>query len=533
MRISFASLSFLSFCMCAHRAPAPAAAVSDPPALHLPAAAKAPGAVFHVLNRAAFGPTPADVAAINEVGVERWLQQQLAPGTDLELQERLKPYVVLTMSSGEAAQAFPKGKRAVALSDTPAAKIESMGSAQEIRNEAGDAKIVRAIYAKRQLEEVLVDFWFNHFNVSIQKGKAVWMAAPYEREAIRPFVFGSFSNMLLATAQHPAMLWYLDNWQSAGEGLVGARGKKQVRASAEMMEQTQKPRRGLNENYARELLELHTLGVNSGYTQQDVREAARALTGWSLDNTEKDGDYLRFQFREQWHDVGEKHIFGLTLPAGQGKVDGEQLLTYLAAHPSTARHLALKLCQKLVGDAPSPALVEQVATVFQSTNGNLTQVYIAIFESPEFWTSVGTKTKTPFEFVTSATRAAFEVDAITKPYTKALQRLGEPLYQCAAPTGYSEVAAAWVNPGALVSRINFALALSRGDIAGVHLRPGFGQPDWETWAKRNLGLILSQGTRDVISKAAAPRRLDDGEVSSLDVGKATALLLGSPEFQKQ
>jgi uncharacterized protein (DUF1800 family) len=398
--------------------------------------------------------------------------------------------------------------------------------------EATQARLLRAIGSERQLEQVLVDFWFDHFNVSAEKGRVRWMISAYERDAIRPHVLGRFRDLLGAVAHHPAMLFYLDNWQSVRDGFEPkGRGKKPENAP-----------KGLNENYARELLELHTLGVNAGYSQADVREAARALTGWSIALGPKQPNEGEFVFRAPAHDAGEKRVFGLVLPAGGGAEDGEKLLDFLAAHPATARFIARKLCVRFVSDAPPAALVERVAKVFLDTGGDLRATTRAIFESKEFWSpeAVGAKTKTPLEFVASAVRALGTIEDAERPLAQALEQLGAPLYRCAPPTGYAEVAAPWVSAGALVTRINFGLALAAGRVRGVTpWLPKEGKTAEATVdavAAQVLGRAPSEATKKVVLQALAPREDDgvmDGEARKADPARIAGLLVGSPEFQKQ
>ncbi len=325
---------------------------------------------------------------------------------------------------------------------------------RRVFNEMAEAKVLRAVYSERQLEEVLVDFWFNHFNVFARKGQTEIYVGEYEREVIRPRVLGKFRDLLGATAKSPAMLVYLDNWQSA------------VPNARLPIDRPQRPR-GLNENYARELLELHTLGVDGGYTQEDVVNVARAFTGWTVGRPDQSG----FRFAPPMHDRGTKKVLGHTIKSGGGIEDGEQVLDILARHPSTARHIALKLAQRFVSDTPPATLVDRAARTFQSSGGDLREVVRLIVTSPEFFDpSVRmAKVKTPFEFVASALRAGEAEIQSSLGVIRALADMGMPLYLCQPPTGYADTADAWVSSGALVSRINFAVALSRGEVRGVQL----------------------------------------------------------------
>jgi uncharacterized protein (DUF1800 family) len=305
-----------------------------------------------------------------------------------------------------------------------------------------------------------VDFWFNHFNVFARKGQTGIYVGEYERDAIRPHVLGRFRDMLGATASHPAMLFYLDNWQSVAPHPGPAR---RVNGA-----QNKRHERGLNENYARELLELHTLGVDGGYTQDDIVQVARALTGWTI---RRPGDGGGFRFAPNLHDRGSKTLLGQKIPAGGGIEDGERVLDVLAHHPSTAKNIAFKLAQRFVSDTPPQSLVERAAKRFQQSDGNLREVVRTIIRSPEFF-APGVrlaKVKTPFEFVASALRATGADVRTGHAITRTLGEMGMPLYMCQPPTGYDDTADTWVSSGALVTRINFAVALTRGQLRGIEL----------------------------------------------------------------
>ncbi len=469
-----------------------------------------------------------------------WLRDQLKGGGDDALEAGLaRDYPTLKLSAAEALKQFPSiGERAKEMGIKADAEnkeqLREMIAAKpyelprQLVLELTQAKLMRAVKSRAQLEEVLVDFWFNHFNVSAEKGKVRWLLPSYERDAIRPFVFGKFRDMLAATARHPAMLIYLDNWMSVREGLKIPQMKKAA---------------GLNENYARELMELHTVGVEAGYTQADVREAARVLTGWSLDLKQKDDDYGEFRYRPLAHDTGEKNVFGLHLDAGGGQDDGERLLDYLARHPATAHHLAKKLCQKFVADDPPAALVDRVAAVFLKTDGDLRAVYTEIFTSREFWSddAYAAKTKTPLELVVSSVRAVGELTLVMPALAGAIESMGQPLYRAQPPTGYSEEAARWVSAGALVSRINFGLKLAQNKVPGVQvpfvsLPSGAAEPVVNALSVRLLGGPASTTTKHTLLAAIGPREeemLEDGEKRSVDPRTVAGLLIGSPEFQKQ
>ena len=494
--------------------------------------------ITHLLNRAAFGPSPADVEHLHAIGLEAWLGAQLAPGIDPAIEHRLSGFKTLGLSIAQAtAQYVPLKKRLKALGlekdDAQARALMKDDEDEQPRQliiEATQAKLIRAMQSQRQLEEVLVDFWFNHFNVSAEKNRTRWMVIAYERDAIRPHVLGRFRDLLGATAKHPAMLWYLDNWQSVKDGFVPLGKQKK----GDLMP------RGLNENFARELLELHTVGVEAGYTQEDVHEAARALTGWSIEIRPTSERFGSFAFHPMAHDSGAKHIFGLELTAGGGQDDGETLLDALARHPATARFIAKKLCVRFVSDTPSPFLIDRVAAEFLRTDGDLRATYLAIFQSNEFWSdsAFAAKTKSPLEFVASAVRAVGNLEEVRLPLAQPLEQLGQPLYRCGPPTGYAEVGAPWVSAGALVARINFGLKLAKGRIPGVEVKLPAQQATnaatVDAVALRVLGRAPSDATRKTIQRALeSGDDVADGETRRIDPALIAGLLLGSPEFQKQ
>jgi uncharacterized protein (DUF1800 family) len=354
---------------------------------------------------------------------------------------------------------------------------------REVIVELNQQKILRATYSERQLQEVLTDFWFNHFNVFAGKGADRMLITAYERDAIRPNVLGSFRTLLGATAHSPAMLFYLDNWMSADpngpHGAAGDANRRRVRAprfgiarpgAAEMTQRQQQQNRptGINENYGRELLELHTLGVDGGYTQQDVVEVARAFTGWTIDRPRMGGE---FTFDARMHDPGTKRVLGHEIKGG-GEREGEQVLDILARHPSTARFIATKLATRFVSDTPSQALIDRTSKKFLETGGDLREVVRAILQSPEFLApeTRGAKVKTPLEFVVSALRTTSAEVQGGMGLIRSFQDLGMPLYMAQPPTGYADTADAWVNTGLLVNRMNFASQLMENRVPGVRVR---------------------------------------------------------------
>ncbi len=324
------------------------------------------------------------------------------------------------------------------------------GPVRMVAQDLAESKLYRALYSNRQLEEVLTDFWYNHFNVFFDKGLDRYLVTSYERDAIRPHVLGKFEDLLRATARSPAMLFYLDNWQSVGpQSPAGVRQKK-----------------GLNENYGRELLELHTLGVDGGYTQKDVTEVARCFTGWTIRRPRREAE---FEFNTRMHDNGEKTVLGVRIPAGGGIQDGFRVLHILATHPATARFISRELAIRFVADEPPASLVDRMAATFRKRDGDLRAVLETMFHSPEFWSrgAYRSKTKSPLEMVASSLRALNADVDFGFGLSKQLMDLGEPLYRKAEPTGYSNSSQEWVNSAGLLARMNFGLALAKNQIPGV------------------------------------------------------------------
>ncbi len=388
-----------------------------------------------------------------------------------------------------------------------------------VASDLSEGKLLCAIYSTHQLQELLVDFWFNHFNVFLGKGEDRYLVPTYEREAIRPHVFGKFHDLLLATAKSPAMLFYLDNWESAGplenERANARRGRR---------------RRGLNENYGRELLELHTLGVEGGYTQKDVIEVARCFTGWTIAAPRQGG---AFEYNDKMHDHAQKIVLGHTIRAGGGMSDGLRVLEILAHHPSTAHLVSLRLAQRFVSDNPPPSLVERMAKTFRKSDGDLRKVMETMIYSGEFWSAAAyrAKVKSPFEMVVSAVRATGADVNSAFLLTNEVRRLGEPLYGKLEPTGYSAANAEWVSSASLLDRMNFALALAKNRVPGVKMEI----TAWEAVAQTNpLGIARqlleknpSEQTSAAIEKSLSGAQ--PGQIPSLVAG----LTLGSPEFQKR
>ncbi len=536
--------------------------------------------VLHVLNRLTFGPRPGDVEAVEKVGVKKWIDQQLHPepiAENPELPERLKPLESLQMTPAEIAANYPPpavilamtrgllpypknpearsrvelqaqrlqakqagkqdaaapnaaGKGAEALerlmrqqvltASDPGVRrklVADNAPQQVIPYDLNEAKLYRAIYSNRQLEEQMVDFWFNHFNVYLDKGADRILVTSYERDAIRPHVFGKFRDLLEATAQNPAMLFYLDNWQSVSLDRAGQGRRPFARQKA-------KQSRGLNENYARELMELHTLGVDGGYTQKDIVEVARCFTGWTILQPNRGGEFF---YNDRVHDKGEKTVLGVKIPAGGGKEDAEKVLDILARHPSTAHFVATKLAKKFVADDPPPALIERMAKTFRETDGDIRAVMTTMLDSPEFFSqgAYRAKVKTPLELVASAARATGAQVDFAIPMAMQIAQLGQPLYRKIEPTGYSSANSEWVNSAALLARMNFALALAANRLPGVKVDPANFEGDAAGVSRGLLFHDPTQQTLDSIQKALAQRQ----PTPELLAG----LVLGSPDFQRR
>jgi uncharacterized protein (DUF1800 family) len=379
-----------------------------------------------------------------------------------------------------------------------------------------EAKLYRAILSNRQLEEELVDFWYNHFNVYIDKGADRFLVPSYERDAIRPHVLGKFRDLLEATATSPAMMFYLDNWESVAEQV------KRPNAKA--------PRRGLNENYAREVMELHTLGVDGGQTQKDITEVARCFTGWTIRNPNQGGD---FYYNDKVHDKSEKIVLGVKIAAGGGREDGEKVLDILANHPSTARFISKKLAQRFVADDPPPELIGRMAKTFTKTHGDMREVMKTMLESKEFFSAGAyrAKVKTPLDVIASAIRATGAQVDYAFPLAQRLGQLGEPLYRKVEPTGYSNENAEWISSASLLGRMNFALALVQNKQPGVRLDASHFTGDTETTAASVLFTLPTEQTRAAIEQALASQRAKDPKAATPAL--VAGLALGSPDFQRR
>ncbi len=533
--------------------------------------------ILHVLNRLGFGARPGDVERVRAMGLDSYIRQQLQPESipDGVAESKVKQLPALQMTTAELYAKYPqpgallrimerRGELPPELEAARAARQQQQQnavkpSAAEADKAAGDkampsddvavgernnnaarralrdyyeknnlqlpqriiaelqgSRILRAVYSERQLQEVLVDFWANHFNVFAQKGADRWLLVAYDRDTVRPNTLGKFKDLLRETAQSPAMLFYLDNFQSVSPNangnnrlggqramqnrplldlLMGRRAANR-RAQAESMKQPgeaakeqpaqRRMRRGINENYARELMELHTLGVDGGYTQKDVQEVARCFTGWTImaprgyrsaalnqlnGRTNLAADAGEFYFNARLHDDGEKTVLGHKIPAGGGIKDGLMVLDILARHPSTAKFIATKLARRFVADNPSPALVERVAAAFTKSDGDIRETLRTLLAAPEFNSpeAYRAKIKTPFELVVSSIRTLGGDTNGSPAIHQWIARMGEPLYGFQAPTGYPDVAENWVNTGALLERLNFSLALASNRIPGTRV----------------------------------------------------------------
>ena len=545
--------------------------------------------VRHVLNRLAFGPRPGDYEKVRAMGVDAWIDQQLHPEriADPAVTQLLAQLPTYSATPEQLEAEFPPPgqlQRQAANARTAQDSMMLQQERQEARRvvaELSTERVGRAVVSERQLEEVMVDFWLNHFSVFAGKNAQMrYYLTSYERDVIRPHAFGKFRDLLGAVAHSPAMLYYLDNWQSVADtgrrtampnplaqggrgraalanrfgqfGRGGARGN----AAAPVPPQQQQARRasGLNENYGRELLELHTLGVDGGYTQKDVTEVARALTGWSvqppavqaaqaaraerggrggrggraeLPGTIVQGDFV---FRPQVHDAEEKTVLGVKLKAGRGIEDGEQVLDIVAHHPSTAKFIATKLARRFVCDSPPASLVNRAAETFRKTDGDIREVLRTIFTSPEFFSAQAyrAKVKAPFEVVASAMRVVGAPADPTPRTAQLTNQLGQQIFGRQTPDGWPEVGEPWINTGSILNRINFGTLVAAGRV------PGSNQQTWplpldirrESRDKQVdavinvfLGGEASADTRSVLMTGTNPF-LQTAKVDSTDVQKA-------------
>ncbi|MET0647136.1 MAG: DUF1800 domain-containing protein [Pyrinomonadaceae bacterium] len=587
-----------------------------------------PGQLLRRLERA--GELPEELAALvrqrNQGQQQNGPAQMNEPNADAEkvIAEAMRPPVTAQQGAGAMEEERDPQRRQYRQAIAKYMREQGLENPQRIMYELNASRILRAVYSERQLQEVMVDFWSNHFNVFARKGADRWFLTSYDRDVIRPNALGNFRDLLEATAKSPAMLFYLDNFQSMSPNAQASRGGqrrmrqtegggagemrpgeipggRRARQNARRRTEQQQPqgdgqmtaqqpprpqrmRRGINENYARELMELHTLGVEGGYTQKDVQEVARAFTGWTIFAPRGRGIYGAegeesragtFNFAPRMHDDGEKTVLGVKIPAGGGVEDGRKVLDVLVAHPSTAKFIATKLARKFVSDNPDPALVRRVADAFQKSKGDIKTTLRALFASPEFNSGEArrAKIKTPFELAVSALRTLDAEVEVRPALIQWVARMGEPLYGYQAPTGYPDEASYWVNTGALLERLNFSLALVSNRIPGarVDLARFAGEEaasnravDRKAVVERFLGVALQgdispqsrevlmrkltaqtdapvnantdeEETRDMNTRAARRERRQQARaaVGNPEVARIAALVIGSPEFQRQ
>ncbi|HKY45979.1 MAG TPA: DUF1800 domain-containing protein [Pyrinomonadaceae bacterium] len=545
--------------------------------------------ILHVLNRLGFGARPGDVERVKALGLENYINQQLTPEkiTDTVAENKVKDLTVLTMPTAELYEKYPqpgqllrqlqqrgmlpadlaearenrvKGGANALSAEMP--KNESMTAPppanplenekyrkiveeyyrenglqrpQRIIAELQASRILRAVYSERQLQEVMVDFWTNHFNIFANKGADRWLLPAYDRDTIRPHAMSKFSTLLQATAQSPAMLFYLDNFQS-------------VSPNAMQRPRAQQQRRGINENYARELMELHTLGVDGGYTQKDVQEVARCFTGWTIFQPRGGAAAIRtergsavsafrdagtFFFNARTHDDGEKTVLGHKIPAGGGIKDGLTVLDILSRHPSTAKFIATKLVRHFVADVPPQSLVDRVAATFTKTDGDIRESLKTIFFSKEFNSTEAyrVKIKRPFELVVSAIRT-LGAETNGGPGTHQwIARMGEPLYLFQTPNGYSDAAESWVNTGGMLERMNFGIALAGSRVQGTRV-----DLSKFTGADKSQAKVMDESLKTILAGeiSATTRETLLKQLDQSDpVTKVVGLILGTPEFQRQ
>ncbi|GGH23709.1 DUF1800 domain-containing protein [Sphingobacterium alkalisoli] len=539
-------------------------------------------AAIHLLSRFTYGYKLEDVAYIQQVGLENWFKEQLSMKVeDKEVHKHLQPYADAMLDNRSLLARYPRTQsvkqmmirdgyiKKDSINNTTTYRIKlneyledkGLKSPQYLYNMFIASKFIRASYSKNQLAEVMTDFWFNHFNVSFTKGQSAPYIPSYENHSIRPYILGKFSDLLLATAKSPAMLTYLDNVASTAENTNSKR------------------KSGLNENYARELLELHTLGVDGGYTQRDVREAARILTGWTINSRRLDGnpDALNrlaknrsnvieddFLFLSARHDKGEKAVMGKIF-SNKGYTEGLELLEFLAARPETAKFIARKLAIRFVSDTPSEALITEMASTFLSSKGDIKQVLVTMVNSPSFWekNNIGSKIKTPFELAISSVRALDGNLENPEKLNKWVTRMGEKKYYYIAPTGFPDRASQWINSGSLLNRMNFGLSFLKTNVTGVrvdlvhalhdrepesaaHALDVFGKNmvpnmDQELLKRRLSPLLTTQNLQQKVSRSI-PSSADDQRMSIEEAEKNTThpmleqvvgLIIGSPEFQRR
>lgn len=462
-----------------------------------------------------------------QMGADTWFERQLDPASipDAAGDAAVAPYRAVFAPPEEIPKLFAKQDVPADYEDgedvPPNVRLNKLTDFQRVIRSLQMAEIARHAASERQVYEVMVDFWVNHFNVFARKGMVKLYAADYVEHAIRPNALGRFEDLLVATARHPAMLIYLDNAKSSAPPGPGASGKRK--------------NRGITENYARELLELHTLGVNGGYTQQDVVEVARVLTGWSVAEL-KQGRF-GFEYRERAHDTGSKVVLGETYPAGHGQDEGLHLLHQLALHPSTARHLATKLCARFVSDQPPAGCVEGTARAYLDSGGDIRSTLRSLERSPEFWAPRArrSKIKSPLEFIVSALRAVGAGLDGSNEFAKVTDRLGQAPLLEPVPTGYPETAEDWASTSGALLRMNFAAQLAGGklDGANVELERLFGGVDGADAVVRRINDVVLAGNGSTHTLDTIRDEIEHVVDPDQQKALAVALALGSPDFQKQ
>ena len=463
--------------------------------------------MIHALNRLTFGPRPGDVQKVRALGLDKWIDQQLRPDRidDSAIDEFVARYPTINQDQNALLREYAEQQRerrqtrrqgsgnGMTRADSANLRREMRqlgNSRREVVAQLQSSRVARAVASERQLQEVMTDFWLNHFSIFGQKGPPMpYYLADFDRSVVRPRALGKFRDLLGAVAESPAMLFYLDNARSMADStrptlgpnaplrvLPPARNpaaamRRAARRQQQMeqqQQQAQRQRGGLNENYGRELLELHTLGVDGGYTQQDVINVARAFTGWTIRQPQQGGGFI---FRPQVHDAGEKIVLGKKLRAGRGKEDAEDVLDILARSPVTARYISTKIARRLVSDTPPKALVERATATFLRTDGDIREVVRTIVTSPEFYSQqvFRAKVKSPFEVVVSAMRALDARPDSTPRTAQLIAYLGQPIFGHQAPNGWPETGESWMNTGAILNRINFGMAAAAGRLPGVNM----------------------------------------------------------------
>jgi len=533
--------------------------------------------VREVVNRLTFGPRPGDYQRVREIGLDKWVGEQLAADQirDDSVQHFLSRYPLIFEDETTLARIYGAPgdlrKAGGATPDTAAIRAANRASNETIV-QLREAKVARAVLSERQLREVMVDFWENHFSIFADKGADKYMLVEYD-DSVRAHALGKFRALLGAVAHSPAMLYYLDNWTSRADSdrvtLADVNAFRKRAASEANYEKSRseifvdragritvgnpnakalppyrpsvRHGKGLNENYGRELMELHTLGVDGGYTQEDVIEGARILTGWTIRDPNHVGT---FYFNAGMHDAGEKQFLGYSFPAGRGEDEGERLLDILASQPATAHFIALKLCRRFVSDSPSNDLVERAAATFTRTDGDIAEVMRTIIGSPEFFASstYRAKVKSPFEVVVSTLRALNATPDTLQRDVQAVARLGEPLWGHLAPDGYPETGDAWLNTGSILNRINFGIQAASGRFPGAsvatwpfaeNLRSAPRDVQVDSVVSILFGGDVSPQTRQVLNEGNNPLAGSAATKPANQLTQIVGLALGAPEFQRR